>query len=234
MRLLLIDNYDSFTFTLRHLLLTSHPDVAAVDVVRNDAVTVDDIVAARYDGVVISPGPDDPDASGVSLALLRAAVAKRADVPPVFGVCLGHQALGVACGGAISVADEVVHGKASLLGHAGGWLFAGVECPFAAMRYHSLIVAPGSVAESLQVVAWLASERDLPVTDRIPMAFVHSSAPLASIQFHPESIGTFVGSQIAANVVAWMAVCSRDRSAQQRLENRCESTPETDSTAPIG
>jgi anthranilate synthase/phosphoribosyltransferase len=180
--ILLVDNYDSFTFNLYQYLGELG---AEVEVVRNDALTVDEALARKPEKIVISPGPGTPDQAGISLELVR-----RADVP-VLGVCLGHQALGQAFGGRVVRAPKLMHGKTSEIRHDGRSLFAGLPDPFTATRYHSLVVAPDSIPDCLEVSAW---------TDGgVVMGLRHKERPLEGVQFHPESILTSAGKDLLRN-----------------------------------
>jgi anthranilate synthase component II len=184
--LLLLDNYDSFTYNLYHYL----GDLGQrAEVRRNDAVTVDQAMAMRPDAIVISPGPCDPDRAGISLELVRAA----AGVCPILGVCLGHQAVAQAFGGRIVRAGTVMHGKLSAVEHDGQGILEGVASPFAATRYHSLVVAPDSLPACLNVTAR---------TDGVIMAIEHKELPIFGVQFHPESIETEHGHQLLRNFLA--------------------------------
>ncbi len=180
--ILLIDNYDSFTFNLYQYLGELG---AEVKVVRNDALTVDEALAMKPEKIVISPGPGTPDQAGISLELVR-----RTTVP-VLGVCLGHQALGQAFGGRVVRAPKLMHGKTSEIRHDGRTIFAGLPDPFTATRYHSLVVASESVPECLEVTAW---------TDGgVVMGLRHKERPLEGVQFHPESILTPAGKDLLRN-----------------------------------
>src|SRR5919198_2316675 len=184
MRTLLIDNYDSFTFNLFHLLGEVNGDEPAV--VRNDELPWEELAALPVDNIVISPGPGRPEHDrdvGVSLEVLR-----RAELP-VLGVCLGHQALAHVAGGVIDHAPEVMHGRLSEIHHDGQGLFAGIPQGFAAVRYHSLAV--GAVPATLRVTAW--------TRDDVVMALEHRSRPLWGVQFHPESISTEHGAALLRN-----------------------------------
>ena len=182
--LLLLDNYDSFTYNLYHYL----GELGQQAVVwRNDAVSVDQVLAMRPDAIVISPGPCDPDQAGISLELVRAA----AGVCPILGVCLGHQAIAQAFGGRIVRADMVMHGKLSAVEHEGQGILQGLPSPFAATRYHSLVAEPESLPSCLEVTARTA--------DGVIMAIEHKELPVWGVQFHPESIETEHGHQLLRN-----------------------------------
>lgn len=185
--LLLLDNYDSFTYNLYHYLGELGAEVL---VRRNDAVTVAEAMQLRPEAIVISPGPCDPDRAGISLGLVRAA----ADVCPVLGVCLGHQAIAQAFGGRIVRAPEVMHGKLSAIEHHGRELFQELPTPFRATRYHSLIADPGSLPSCLEVTAW--------TDDGVIMALAHRTRPIYGVQFHPESIETKEGHRLLGNFLA--------------------------------
>jgi anthranilate synthase/aminodeoxychorismate synthase-like glutamine amidotransferase len=182
--LLLVDNYDSFTYNLYQYLGELG---AQTRVVRNDEVSVAEALALRPEAIVISPGPGTPDEAGISLELIRAA----AGVVPMLGVCLGHQSLGQAFGGRIVRAPSLMHGKTSEIHHDGRTLFAGLPQPFTATRYHSLVIAPDSLPECLEVSARTA--------DGVIMAVRHREHPLEGVQFHPESILTTAGKDLLAN-----------------------------------
>lgn len=185
-RTLLIDNYDSFTFNLVQILATLDPDVV---VVRNDALSVDEILARRPDRIVVSPGPGRPEDAGVSCALIE-----RNTEVPLLGVCLGHQALGAVFGGRVSRAPVLMHGKTSEIAHDGRGLFEGLSNPFTATRYHSLAVEADSVPDALRVTAR--------TPDGIVMGLAHRTRPLVGVQFHPESILTTEGEKLLKNFVA--------------------------------
>jgi anthranilate synthase component 2 len=179
MRLLMIDNYDSFTFNLVQYLGELG---AEVEVVRNDVCGVDELLARRPSGFVISPGPGEPVAAGVSVDLVKACAEHRI---PLFGVCLGHQAIGLAFGGRIVRARSIMHGKVSLIEHDGSGIFQGVESPFEATRYHSLVIDRDSCPDELLITARTA--------DGEIMGVRHRELPIQGVQFHPESILTKVG-----------------------------------------
>lgn len=183
--ILLLDNYDSFTWNLVHAL--GHWGVR-VEVQRNDALSVEEALAHKPQAIVISPGPCDPDRAGISTALVQAAAQARI---PLLGVCLGHQALGAAFGGRIIRAEKPMHGKISAIRHTGAGLFADLPQPLSVTRYHSLIVERASLPDDLHITA----ESD---TGEI-MALEHESLPLYGVQFHPESIATKSGGALLRN-----------------------------------
>ena len=183
--ILVLDNYDSFTWNLVHYLQELG---AAVEVVRNDAIGVGQAMSSGADAFLISPGPCTPNEAGISLDLVAAAAAARR---PLLGVCLGHQAIGQSFGGTVARARQLMHGKTSLVSHDGTGLFAGLPSPFTATRYHSLIVEEGALPASLIVNA--RSE------DGTIMGFRHESLPIHGVQFHPESIATEHGHAMLAN-----------------------------------
>ncbi|MCC1492550.1 aminodeoxychorismate/anthranilate synthase component II [Cognatishimia sp. F0-27] len=172
--ILLIDNYDSFTWNLVHYIGELG---AAVDVRRNDALSAEEAIALRPDAIVLSPGPCDPDRAGICLALTRAAA--EAEIP-LLGVCLGHQTIGQAFGGTVVRHDEIVHGKAGLMHHEGKSVFAGLPSPLSATRYHSLVVSREGLPDCLEVTATLE--------DGTIMGLAHRTLPVHGVQFHPESI----------------------------------------------
>jgi len=198
---LLIDNYDSFAYNLVHFLGELG---VTVEVRRNDALTADEAVAFGADGIVLSPGPCDPDRAGICLDLVPKAA--RAGVP-LLGVCLGHQAIGQALGGRIERAPAPMHGKLSDVRHDGTGVFAGLPQPLRVTRYHSLVVARDSLPDELQVTA----ETD----DGLVMGLAHKSLPVHGVQFHPESIASEAGHDLLANFVelATGARPARPRSA---------------------
>lgn len=180
-RIFVLDNYDSFTFTLVDYLRQLG---AEVTVARNDKADADQIIDGPYDGFLISPGPGRPEQAGDSIALARRCIADRR---PLLGVCLGHQAIALACGGSVERVGPV-HGKVSAVRHDGSGLLSGLPSPFAATRYHSLAVqAPG---DPLLTNAW--SE------DEVVMAMRHRDAPVHGIQFHPESVASEHGHALLA------------------------------------
>ena len=183
--LLLIDNYDSFTYNLAHYLGELGADVV---VHRNDALDVQQAMALRPSGIVLSPGPCDPDQAGICLAMVEAAAEARI---PLMGVCLGHQSIGQAFGGKIVRAADIVHGKLGQMHHSGSGLFRSLPSPFAATRYHSLIVERESLPDCLDVTAWL--------DDGTIMGMQHKDLPIHGVQFHPESIATQHGHELLKN-----------------------------------
>jgi anthranilate synthase component 2 len=184
--LLLIDNYDSFTYNLYQYLGELG---VTTRVVRNDAMTADEALAIGPKAIVISPGPGNPDQAGITLELIR----KAAGRVPLLGVCLGHQALGQAFGGQVVRAPKLMHGKTSEIHHDGKTIFRGLPNPFTATRYHSLIVAKESVPATLEISAW--------TEDGLVMGLRHRSLPMEGVQFHPESILTAAGKDLLRNFV---------------------------------
>jgi anthranilate synthase/aminodeoxychorismate synthase-like glutamine amidotransferase len=186
MRVLVIDNYDSFTFNLVQYL----GELGAwCDVVKNDALGVEGIAERAPDGILISPGPCTPDDAGVSLATIRALAGKI----PIFGVCLGHQAIGQAFGGKVVRAGRLMHGKTSPILHQGSGVFEGLPSPFEATRYHSLLVERESLPDCLAISAWTA-EGEI-------MGLRHATLDVEGVQFHPESILTRDGKTLLGNWV---------------------------------
>lgn len=183
--ILLIDNYDSFTFNLVHYL---NQLGAKVEVVRNDALSVEAAMARQPAAILLSPGPCTPNEAGICLGLIAAAAAAKL---PLMGVCLGHQSLGQAFGGKVVRAAKVMHGKTSPIEHDGRGLFAGLPNPFTATRYHSLIVERETLPDCLEVTAQTA--------DGTIMGLQHKTLPLHGVQFHPESIATQHGHALLAN-----------------------------------
>ncbi|WP_411287024.1 anthranilate synthase component II [Phenylobacterium sp.] len=182
--ILVIDNYDSFTYNLVHYL----NELGAETLVhRNDAITVPEALGLKPQGVLLSPGPCTPNEAGICLELLRAAPADL----PILGVCLGHQAIGQAHGGEVVRAKAVMHGKTSPIHHADRGVFAGLKSPFTATRYHSLSVQRGDLPADLEVTAW--------TDDGEIMGVQHRTRPIHGVQFHPESIATECGYELLAN-----------------------------------
>ena len=182
--LLLIDNYDSFTYNLAHFLGELG---AAVTVERNDAITVDALLDAAPEAVVMSPGPCDPDRAGICLELVERAAGRI----PLLGVCLGHQAIGQAFGGRVVRAPYVMHGKLSPVRHTGAGVFRGLPNPFQATRYHSLTVERESLPDCLEITA----ETD----DGVILGLAHRELPVHGVQFHPESIASEQGHALLKN-----------------------------------
>jgi para-aminobenzoate synthetase component II len=191
MRILVVDNYDSFVYNLVQYLQQLQ---AETTVVRNDEISPED--AASYDGVLLSPGPGTPEEAGVCVELVK----QQAGRTPIFGVCLGLQAIGVAYGGVVGRADELLHGKTSLVYHEGDGVLAGLPSPFTATRYHSLAVSqdsePGLAAQGLDVTGRTEAG--------IIMAMRHRELAVEGVQFHPESVLTEGGHRMLAN---WLTVC---------------------------
>lgn len=187
-RILVVDNYDSFVFTIVGYLQQLG---AKCEVVRNDAITA--AQGGDYDGVLISPGPGTPEEAGVSMEMIAACAQRN---QPMLGVCLGHQALGVVYGATVDRAPELLHGKTSRVIHDGTGVLEGLDSPFTATRYHSLTIDPGTIGEDLVVNGR---------TDTgIVMAVHHRTLPLHGVQFHPESVLTEGGHRLLAN---WLSIC---------------------------
>jgi anthranilate synthase/aminodeoxychorismate synthase-like glutamine amidotransferase len=185
-RVLVVDNYDSFTFNLVQYLGELG---ASVDVFKNDGIDVAGIRERAPDGVLVSPGPCTPNEAGISLDVLRA----LGGTMPIFGVCLGHQAIGQAFGGRVVRADRLMHGKTSPILHDGSGIFAGLPSPFEATRYHSLLVERASLPDCLAISAWTA-EGEI-------MGLRHKAMDVEGVQFHPESILTVRGKELVHNWV---------------------------------
>ena len=192
--LLLIDNYDSFTYNLLHYLGSLGADVV---VRRNDALDVQQAMAMRPAGILLSPGPCDPDQAGICLALTQAAAETRT---PLLGVCLGHQTIGQAFGGKVVRCHEIVHGKMGRIEHKGVGLFQGLPSPFNATRYHSLVVERDSLPDCLDVTATLE--------DGTIMGLQHRTLPIHGVQFHPESIRSEHGHALLQNFLNDMKVAA--------------------------
>jgi anthranilate synthase component 2 len=189
--ILVIDNYDSFTYNLVHYL----NELGARTVVRrNDVLTVQEALGMKPDAILLSPGPKAPAQAGICLPLLRGAPESM----PIFGVCLGHQAMGEAYGGHVIRAKAIMHGKISPIHHAGKSVFAGLPNPFTGTRYHSLAVDRATLPEDLEVTAW--------TEDGEIMGLAHRTRPVHGVQFHPESIATEGGHQLLANFLDLAAV----------------------------
>jgi anthranilate synthase component 2 len=196
MRLLVVDNYDSFTFNLVQYLGELG---AAVEVHRNDQIDVAGIRARRPDGLVLSPGPCTPTEAGITLEAIRAFAGER----PILGVCLGHQAIGQAFGGTVVRNFRIVHGKASPVRHRGEGVFAGLPSPFEAGRYHSLVVERASLPRALKVTAW-TDEGEI-------MGLRHRTLDVEGVQFHPESILTGEGKRLLGNWLGRLEPARRRR-----------------------
>ena len=201
--ILLIDNYDSFTFNLVHFLGELGAEVA---VHRNDKITVADVLAAELEAIVLSPGPCTPDDAGICLDLIAQAAPKI----PILGVCLGHQAIGQAFGGAVVRAPSPVHGKLSEIRHQAGGVFRGINGPFRATRYHSLVVERDTLPDSLSVTA----ETD----DRLVMGLSHKTLPVHGVQFHPESIASEHGHLVLKNFLELAAQWNAGRDGHAMKE----------------
>jgi para-aminobenzoate synthetase component II len=186
-RILVVDNYDSFVYNLVQYLQQLQADTT---VLRNDEVSPDQV--AEYDGVLLSPGPGTPQEAGACVDIVR----QSAGEVPIFGVCLGLQAIGVAYGGVVGRADELLHGKTSLVYHEEAGVLSGLPSPFTATRYHSLAIAQDSVPDVLQVTARTEAG--------IIMAARHRDLPVEGVQFHPESVLTEGGHRMLAN---WLEIC---------------------------
>jgi anthranilate synthase component II len=187
--ILMLDNYDSFTYNIVQYLAELGADVV---VRRNDESTVGELLALAPERIVISPGPCTPDQAGVSMDLIRSAAGHL----PILGVCLGHQAIGQVYGGRIVRARRIMHGKVSPIHHRSEGVFSGLAQPFTATRYHSLVVERGSLPDCLAVTAW--TETDTGEVDEI-MGFRHRSLAVEGVQFHPESILTQQGHDLLRN-----------------------------------
>jgi para-aminobenzoate synthetase component 2 len=186
-RILVVDNYDSFVYNLVQYLQQLQ---AETTVLRNDEVTPDDVTS--YDGVLLSPGPGTPEEAGACVDIVR----EKGGQVPIFGVCLGLQAIGVAYGGVVGRADELLHGKTSQVFHEGAGVLAGLPSPFTATRYHSLAIAQDTVPDVLQVTARTEAG--------VIMAARHRDLPVEGVQFHPESVLTEGGHRMLAN---WLVIC---------------------------
>lgn len=193
-RILVVDNYDSFVYNLVQYLAQIG---AEVEVWRNDDQRFAEPGALDgFDGVLLSPGPGTPERAGVCIDLIREQAGRTQGQVPVFGVCLGLQAIGVAFGGVVDRAPELLHGKTSLVEHDGSGVFRGLPSPFTATRYHSLAIEPETVPASLEVTARTESG--------VVMAVRHRTLPIEAVQFHPESVLTEHGYQMLAN---WLSDC---------------------------
>ena len=186
MKILLIDNYDSFTYNLFHYISKF---VKSVDVVRNDKIDGKTIIRKKYNKIVISPGPGNPNQAGNCLKIVKAVHKKI----PILGVCLGHQSIGVAFGAKIIQAPEVFHGKKSAINHSGTALFQEIPNPYSVVRYHSLIIDNSTLPKDLKVTSTIIDN------PKIIMGVEHVSRPIFGVQFHPESIDTDYGMQLIKN-----------------------------------
>ncbi|MFZ5757231.1 MAG: anthranilate synthase component II [Pseudomonadota bacterium] len=187
--ILMIDNYDSFTFNIVQYLAELGADVK---VVRNDELTLDDIARLKPERIVISPGPCTPNEAGISMPVIREFAGKL----PILGVCLGHQSMGQVFGGRVIRARQVMHGKISAIHHAGTGVFRNLPTPYNATRYHSLVVEYATLPDCLEVTAWTAKEDGS--VDEI-MGMRHKTLPIEGVQFHPESILTEHGHALLKN-----------------------------------
>lgn len=195
-KILVVDNYDSFVYNLVQYLAQLG---AKCTVVRNDEVEANE--ASKYDGVLISPGPGTPERAGISIAMIQYCADKNI---PLFGVCLGHQAIGVAFGATVSRAPELLHGKTSQVNHQGGGVLINLPSPFTATRYHSLAVERDTVPQEIEITGSTDSG--------IVMSMRHTKFPIEGVQFHPESVLTEHGHQMLAN---WLTQCG-DKNAQSK------------------
>ena len=196
-RILVVDNYDSFVFNLVQYLAQLG---AEIEVRRNDAITTQE--AATFDGILLSPGPGSPESAGACMEIVRECSA----VTPIFGVCLGHQAIAAAFGATVSRAPELLHGKTSLVHHQGVGVLAGLPDPFIATRYHSLAVEPSTVPAELEVTGTTDSG--------VIMAIRHRSLTVEGVQFHPESVLTEGGHRMLAN---WLEVCGDEHAVARSV-----------------
>ena len=186
--ILLIDNYDSFTYNLFQYISELDKEVM---VVRNDKITIDEINKLNPEAIILSPGPGTPEEAGVCIEVVK----QLDETFPILGICLGHQAIGVAYGATVSHAKNIKHGKTSMIKHNQDEVFHYLEQPLEVMRYHSLVVKPDTVPAMLQVTATSMDDKEI-------MAMKHNYLPVYGLQFHPESIGTNTGKQMLANFFA--------------------------------
>jgi len=189
--ILVVDNFDSFTYNLVQYLGQCGEEVV---VRRNDEITIDAIHRMRPDGIMLSPGPCTPRQSGVCLDVISWALAKEDLATPIFGVCLGHQAIGEVAGGYVKQAQNIMHGKASMVQHDGMGLFQGMPNPFRAIRYHSLVVTKDSIPATFRVTATAQDDGEV-------MGLRHLTKPIEGVQFHPESVLTEEGFRMVQNFV---------------------------------
>jgi anthranilate synthase/aminodeoxychorismate synthase-like glutamine amidotransferase len=186
--IVIVDNYDSFTYNLAQLVGSM---TSSLDVIRNDRLTVPELLALRPSALILSPGPGRPEDAGITLSLLTAAGPET----PIFGVCLGHQAIGAAFGARIVHAPSLMHGRTSAIHHDGTGIFQGLPAPFTATRYHSLVIDPETVPDALAVTARTG--------DGVIMAVRHRTLPIEGVQFHPESLLTEDGGRLLRN---WLEI----------------------------
>jgi anthranilate synthase/aminodeoxychorismate synthase-like glutamine amidotransferase len=191
--ILLVDNYDSFTYNLVQRLGEYDPDLV-LEVHRNDRITLDEIEAKRPSHIIVSPGPCTPDEAGISVACIR----RFAGKVPILGVCLGHQSIGRAFGATIVRADRLMHGKTDDIHHDNRGVFEGLPNPFLATRYHSLVIRPDTLGPDFEVSAWSFS----PDGTKVIMGIQHKQFPLVGLQFHPESFLTDMGPKILENFLS--------------------------------
>ena len=189
--ILLLDNYDSFTYNIAQILgQLNRP----FDVIRNDKISIDEVVEKKYEALVISPGPGIPSEAGITPTVIK----KIQGITPVLGVCLGHQAIGETYGGKVIRAPQLMHGKTSQIFHDNKTIFNGLPNPFTATRYHSLIIQRNSVPDCLEISA--------ETKDGIIMALRHKEYPIEGVQFHPESILTETGKQLFTNFFSYCSI----------------------------
>jgi anthranilate synthase component 2 len=208
--IVLIDNYDSFTFNLVHYFGALG---AAVEVHRNDKISADAVIATGPEAIVLSPGPCTPKEAGICLELIE----KAASSIPIFGVCLGHQAIGQAFGGDVVRAPLPVHGKLSEMQHEGGGVFRGLNGPFRATRYHSLVIDRASMPADLMVTA--------ETSDHLVMGLAHRTLPIHGVQFHPESIASEHGHLILQNFLQLAADWNVTTGRRDRTDNSARTRP---------
>ena len=208
----LIDNYDSFTYNLVQRIGELDAQ-CEMQVFRNDQISIDKIEALRPDHLILSPGPCTPNEAGICVEVVKHFAGKV----PIFGVCLGHQCIGHAFGADIKRADRLMHGKTSQVHHDGKGVFAGISNPFTATRYHSLIVDEATLPDELRVTARTA--------EGIPMAIEHASLPLFGVQFHPESILTEAGHVLLGNFLSVVGISPGDFSGGDLIQAPHESDP---------